>query len=64
MILREQVSKDQLQFELKIEKATWKNKVKKRKENQGEIWEESSTTSTFTLKKFHEESNMVEEQPP
>jgi len=37
MILREQVSKDQLQFELKIEKATWKNKVKKRKENQGEI---------------------------
>jgi len=52
MILRGQISKDQLQFESKIEKAARKNRIKKRKEKKGEIREQSSTTSSLPIEFF------------
>jgi len=52
MILRGQVSKDQLLFELEIEKLTKRNRETTRKERQGDTKEESSTTSSFPIKIF------------
>jgi len=49
MTSRGKVSKDQLQFEVKIEKTIWKNRETKRKEKQGELREESSTISSFSI---------------
>jgi len=63
MILRGQVFKDQLQFESEIEKEARKNMIKKRKEKQGEIREESSTTSPLPIEIF-QENTMAHEQPP
>jgi len=64
MILRGQIPKDQLLFELEIEKTARRNKETKRKEKQGDTREESSITSSFPINIFQEESNMAEEQAP
>jgi len=44
MILRGQVPEDQLEFDLEIERAARKNRGRKRREQQSQTIEESSTT--------------------
>ena len=63
MISRGQIPKNQLLFEVEIERATKRNRKTKTKERRGDTREESSTTS-FPSNIFQEENNMVEEQTP
>jgi len=66
MRLRGQISKDQLIFEVEIEKVAKNNRKLKAKENQEGNREDFSTTSSFSNHIFQEESNMATEgaQPP
>ena len=64
MILRGQISKDQLLFKLKIERETKRNRKTKKKERQRDTRAESSTTSSLPINIFQEESNIIEEQTP
>jgi len=61
MILRGQIPKDQLLFEVEIERATKRNIMTKTKERQGDTRELSSTTSSFPTNIFQEENNMTKE---
>jgi len=56
MILRGQVSKDQLQFESEIEKATRKKRVKKRKKNKEKLEKNHQRPILFTLKFFRKKT--------
>jgi len=63
MILRGQIPKHQLLFEVEIERVAKRNRKIKTKERQGDTREESSTTS-FHINIFQEESNLAEHHSP
>ena len=52
MISRGQILKDQLLFEVEIERAAKRNRKTKTKERQGDTREESSNTSSFPTNSF------------
>jgi len=64
MILRGQVPKDHLLFEVEIEKVARKNRKSKAKENQEDNIEDSSTSSSFSIDIFQENNNMAGEETP
>jgi len=66
MILRGQVSEDQLEFDLEIERAARKNRSRKRREQQTQIREESYTIFDRDTQVIQEEISMVEDKihPP
>jgi len=64
MILRGQIPKDQLLFEVEIERVARRNRKTKTKERQEDTREESSTTSSFATNIFQEDSNMAKGQAP
>jgi len=66
MILRGQVSEDQLEFDLEIERAARKNRSRKRREQQTQIREESYTIFDRDTQVIQEEIIMVEDKihPP
>jgi len=63
-ILRGQVPKDQLLFEIEIERVAKRNRKTKTKERQGDTREESSTSSFPTHNSLQKDTNMADEQAP
>jgi len=61
MILRDQIPKDQLLFEADTERIAKRNSKTKTKEREGDTRKESSTTYSFLINIFYEESNIAEE---